>query len=43
MVKIYQDKKNTNIHQEIYFTEKLEEGDGAAMFFIAEKQKKKKF
>ena len=29
---------NTNTPQEINFTEKLEENDGATMFFIAEKQ-----
>ena len=31
---------NTNIPQQINFTGKLEEDDGAAMFFIAEKQEK---
>ena len=31
---------NTNIPQQINFVEKLEEDDGAAMFFIAEKQQK---
>ena len=36
----YQDKKNTNIPQQINFTGKLEEDDGAVTFFIAEKQKK---
>ena len=30
--------KNTNIPQQINFTGKLEEDDGATMFFIAEKQ-----
>ena len=29
-----------NIPQQINFTEKLEEDDGASMFFIAEKQQK---
>ena len=31
---------NTNIPQQINFTEKLKENDGATMFFIAEKQQK---
>ena len=31
-----------NIPQQINFTGKLEEGDGATKFFIAEKQQKKK-
>ena len=31
---------NTNIHQQINFTGKLEEDDGAAMFFVAEEQHK---
>ena len=31
---------NTNIPQQINFTGKLEEDDGATMFFIAEKQQK---
>ena len=31
---------HTSIHQEINFVEKLEEDDGATMFFIAEKQHK---
>ena len=31
---------NTNIPQQINFTGKLEEDDGAVMFFIAEKQQK---
>ena len=31
---------NTNIPQQINFTGRLEEDDGAAMFFIAEKQEK---
>ena len=31
---------NKNIPQEIDFTEKLEEDDGAKMLFIAEKQQK---
>ena len=39
MVQIYEEK-NTNIPQEINFTEKVEEDDGATMFFIAEKQQK---
>ena len=33
-------KTNKNIPQQNYFTEKLEEDDGAKMFFIAEKQQK---
>ena len=33
---------NMNIPQQINFTGKLEEGDGATKFFIAEKQQKKK-
>ena len=32
-----------NISQKINFTGKLEEDDGATMFFIAEKQQKTKF
>ena len=32
---------NMCIPQKINFVQKLEEGDGATMFFIAEKQKKK--
>ena len=31
---------NTNIPQQISFVEKLEEDDGAVIFFIAEKQRK---
>ena len=31
---------NTNIPQQINFTEKLEEKDGATTFFIAKKQQK---
>ena len=31
---------NTNIPQQINFTEKFEEDDGAVMLFIAEKQQK---
>ena len=31
-------QSNINIPQQIYFTGKLEEDDGAIMFFIAEKQ-----
>ena len=31
---------NTNIPQQINFTGKLEEDDGATIFFIAEKQQK---
>ena len=31
---------NKGIHQQINFVEKLEEGNGATMFFIAEKQQK---
>ena len=31
-------KKNQNIPQQNYFTGKVEEDDGAKMFFIAEKQ-----
>ena len=31
---------NTSIPQQISFVEKLEEDDGAVMFFIAEKQQK---
>ena len=31
---------NTNTPQQINFIEKLEENDGATMFFIAEKQQK---
>ena len=31
---------NTSIHQQINFTEKLDEYDGAKIFFIAEKQQK---
>ena len=34
-------KTNTSIPQQINFTGKLEENDGAIMFFIAEKQQKK--
>ena len=37
---IYQDKKNMNIHQQVNFTKKIREDDGAAIFFIAEKQEK---
>ena len=33
-------KINTNIPQQINFTGKLEEDDGATMFFIAEEQQK---
>ena len=33
-------QKNTNIPQQINFTRKLEEDDGAIIFFIAEKQQK---
>ena len=33
-------QKNTSIPQQISFTGNLEEDDGAAMFFIAEKQQK---
>ena len=33
-------QRNTNIPQQIDFTGKLEEDDGAKMFFIAEKQQK---
>ena len=36
-------QKNMNISQKINFTGKLEEDDGATMFFIAEKQQKTKF
>ena len=31
---------DTSISQQINFVEKLEEGDGATMFFIAEKQRR---
>ena len=37
---IYQDKPNTCISQQINFTRKLDKGDGATMFPIAEKQQK---
>ena len=33
-------QKNTTISQQINFTGKLKEDDGAIMFFIAEKQRK---
>ena len=33
-------QRNTNIPQQINFIGKLEEDDGAKMFFIAEKQQK---
>ena len=33
-------KNNTSIPQQINFTGKLEEDDGATMFFITEKQQK---
>ena len=41
LVKIYQDKKNSSICQQISYTGKLKEDDGATMFFIAEKQQKR--
>ena len=34
---------NRSIPQQIYFTGKLKEDDGATMFFITEKQQKKLF
>ena len=40
MIQIYQDKKNTSIPQQINFIGKLEEYDGVAMLFIAEKKLK---
>ena len=33
-------RKNTSIFQKINFTGKLEEGNGAKMFFVSEKQQK---
>ena len=33
-------QKNMNIRQQINFTKKFREDDGAAIFFIAEKQEK---
>ena len=33
-------QKNMNIHQQVNFTKKIREDDGAAIFFIAEKQEK---
>ena len=38
-----QRQTNTNIPQQINFTEKLEEDDGATKFVIAEKQQKNNF
>ena len=40
LVQIYQDKKNTNISQQINFTSKLEDDDGAKMLIIDKKQQK---
>ena len=40
MLWIYQDEKNPSIPQKINFAGKLEEDDGAAIFFIAERQEK---
>ena len=40
LLQIYQDKKNPSILQKVNSAGKLEEGDGAAIFFIAEKQEK---
>ena len=39
MAQNYQDKQ-LRIPQQINFTQKLEEDDGATMFFIAEKEQK---
>lgn len=36
----YQDKANTTIPQQISFTEKLKDDDGATSFFITEKLQK---
>ena len=36
-------KTNKNIPQQNYFTGKLEEDDGAKMFFIAKKQQRKNY
>ena len=36
-------KTNKNIPHQNYFTGKLEEDDGAKMFFIAEKQQRKNY
>ena len=33
-------QKNMNIHQQVNFIKKIREDDGAAIFFIAEKQEK---
>lgn len=40
MAQTYQDKTNTSIPQQINFTEKLEDDDGATLLFISEKQQK---
>ena len=40
LVQTYQNKKNTNIPQQINFSGKLEEHNGATMFFITGKQQK---
>ena len=40
MAQTYQDKTNASIPQQINFTEKLEDDDGATLLFISEKQQK---